>query len=86
MLNIQPAIFSERSIIFFCTMGKSQFVICRKVRSSARELWQPASKMPMHTIAGNCDYFITVDRRLLKYRDERITICSPIEFINNLEI
>jgi predicted nucleic acid-binding protein len=37
-------------------------------------------------IAGNCDYFITVDRRLLGYRDHRITICNPIEFINHVEI
>jgi predicted nucleic acid-binding protein len=37
-------------------------------------------------IAGNCDYFITVDRRLLKYQDKRIIICSPIELINQLEI
>jgi predicted nucleic acid-binding protein len=37
-------------------------------------------------IAGGCDCFITVDRRLLQYRDERITICSPIEFINMIEI
>ncbi|MDR1884380.1 MAG: PIN domain-containing protein [Prevotella sp.] len=37
-------------------------------------------------IAGNCDYFITVDKRLLKYRDKRIVICNPVEFINSIEI
>jgi predicted nucleic acid-binding protein len=37
-------------------------------------------------IAGCCGYFITVDKRLLKYQDERIIVCSPIEFINNFEI
>ena len=37
-------------------------------------------------IVGNCDYFITVDKRLLKYEDRRIIICNPIEFINNIEI
>ena len=37
-------------------------------------------------IAGNCDYFITVDKRLLKYYDTRIIICNPIEFINQIEI
>jgi len=26
------------------------------------------------------------DKRLLKHRDERIVICNPIEFINNIEI
>ena len=37
-------------------------------------------------IEGGCDWFITVDRRLLQYRDERIVICSPIDFINTTEI
>jgi len=37
-------------------------------------------------IMGNCDYFITVDKRLLKYHDKRIIICNPIEFINHIEI
>ena len=37
-------------------------------------------------IAGNCNYFITVDKRLLKYVDNRIIICNPIEFINHMEI
>ena len=37
-------------------------------------------------IAGGCGCFITVDRRLLQYKDERIVICSPIEFINMIEL
>jgi predicted nucleic acid-binding protein len=37
-------------------------------------------------IAGNCDYFITVDKRLLKYQDDRLTICNPVEFVKKLEL
>ena len=37
-------------------------------------------------IAGNCNYFITVDKRLLSYKDNRIIICNPIEFFNQMEI
>jgi predicted nucleic acid-binding protein len=37
-------------------------------------------------IVGNCDYFITVDKRLLKYQDKRIVICNPIEFINQIKL
>ncbi|MDR0828854.1 MAG: PIN domain-containing protein [Prevotellaceae bacterium] len=33
-------------------------------------------------IAGGCQYFLTVDKRLLKYTDENIIICNPIEFFN----
>jgi len=32
-------------------------------------------------IVAKCDYLITTDKRLLKYRDERIKIVAPIEFI-----
>jgi len=32
-------------------------------------------------ISMGCDYFISVDRRLLKYCDNRIALCDPIEFI-----
>ena len=35
-------------------------------------------------IAGNCHYLITVDKRLLAYRDNRIIICNPIEFFNKI--
>lgn len=33
-------------------------------------------------IAAGCDYCVTVDKRMLKYQDKRIVICSPIEFLN----
>ncbi|GHT47393.1 hypothetical protein FACS189440_07760 [Bacteroidia bacterium] len=33
-------------------------------------------------IAGGCQYFISVDKRLLKYSDSRIKLCNPIEFFN----
>ena len=37
-------------------------------------------------IAATCQYFITVDKRLLGYTDSRIIICNPIEFFNQIEI
>jgi len=32
-------------------------------------------------IVAQCDYLITTDKRLLKYKDERIRIVSPMDFI-----
>lgn len=29
----------------------------------------------------DCDYFITTDNRILKYKDERIQLVSPCEFV-----
>jgi len=37
-------------------------------------------------ITSNCHYFITVDKRLLTYNDNRIIICNPIDFFNQIEI
>jgi len=33
-------------------------------------------------VTARCDYMITVDNRILKYRDNRIIICNPVDFIN----
>ena len=33
-------------------------------------------------ITAKCDYLITVDGRMTKYRDNRIVVCSPVDFIN----
>jgi predicted nucleic acid-binding protein len=33
-------------------------------------------------ITAQCDYIITVDNRMLKYQDNRITVCNPVDFIN----
>jgi predicted nucleic acid-binding protein len=32
-------------------------------------------------ITSGCNYCITVDNRMLRYRDTRIVICNPIEFL-----
>ena len=36
-------------------------------------------------IYADCDYFISTDRRLLKYRSERIKLVTPIEFVTETE-
>ncbi|MDR3185116.1 MAG: PIN domain-containing protein, partial [Prevotellaceae bacterium] len=33
-------------------------------------------------ITAGCSYCITVDNRMRKYRNDRIVICGPIEFLN----
>jgi predicted nucleic acid-binding protein len=62
-----------------------------KIRQIAKEIMTTGIKAAdaAHVacaIAGNCDYFITVDKRLSKYQDKRIIICNPIEFLNHIEI
>jgi len=36
-------------------------------------------------IEGTCDYFITTDKSLLRYRNTEIVICSPVQFFDYLE-
>jgi len=37
-------------------------------------------------ISANCDYIITVDKRMAKYRDNRIIVCNPIDFLKIEEL
>lgn len=36
-------------------------------------------------ILSSCDYFISTDRRLLKYKTDRIKMVNPIDFVQILE-
>ena len=36
-------------------------------------------------ILSECDYFLTTDDRLLKYKTEKIELMNPIDFINVME-
>lgn len=37
-------------------------------------------------IIRRCDYFITTDDRILKYRTDRIKIVTPIQFLTENEV
>jgi len=37
-------------------------------------------------IVAGCDYFITTDGRILKYRTDRIKIVTPIQFLTENEV
>lgn len=36
-------------------------------------------------IEAQCDYFITVDKRVSKYRSDKITVCNPLQFMSIYE-
>lgn len=36
-------------------------------------------------IYANCNYFVTTDDRILKYRDNKIKIINPIDMIQMME-
>ena len=37
-------------------------------------------------ILAECEYFITVDKRLLKYNSDKIRMINPVEFISETEV
>ena len=87
--NIFPA--KKAAISQWANLSLTFVEKSEKIRLLAKEIMTKGIKAAdaAHVacaIAGNCDYFITVDKRLLKYKDKRIIICNPIELINQIEI
>lgn len=37
-------------------------------------------------LLADCDYFITTDDRLLKYKTSDLQIVTPVEFIQRMEV
>jgi predicted nucleic acid-binding protein len=37
-------------------------------------------------ITANCNYVITVDKRMAKFQDSRIVVCNPIDFLRMEEM
>jgi len=36
-------------------------------------------------IFAKCDYFLTVDKRVLQYKSDKITVCNPMQFMSIYE-
>ena len=61
-----------------------------KVREMARVIMATGVKYKdachvASAIIAECDYFISTDKRLLKYKSDVIRIVNPIEFISEME-
>lgn len=37
-------------------------------------------------IMSGCEYFLTTDRRVLKYRTDKLKMMNPVDFIRELEV
>ena len=65
-----------------CFVQKSDLVtaLARQIESTGIK---PADSLHIAcAITAHCDYMVTVDKRILKYKDNRIIICNPVDFIN----
>lgn len=61
-----------------------------EIESLAKEIMQSGMKEAdaLHVacaISAECDHFITVDKRVLKFKSDKITICNPLQFMSIYE-
>ena len=62
----------------------------REVEEKAREVMKTGVKFmdACHVVCAlfaGCDYLITTDDRLLKYKSENVTIINPVNFLKEME-
>jgi predicted nucleic acid-binding protein len=61
---------------------KSDEVVALAKEIAATGLHSADSLHVACAIAAKCDYFITTDKRAAKYKDSRIKVCMPNDFIS----
>ena len=64
--------------------------VLKDVEAKAAEIMQTGVKFKdachvASAVYAKCEYFISTDKRLLKYKSEAIKMVSPIEFIIEME-
>lgn len=78
--------FIENNMTIYVSNAKSDLVI-----QMATEIMKTGVKYKdaCHVacaILAECEYFLTTDRRLLKYKTEKIKMINPLDFIKVLEV
>ena len=61
-----------------------------EIEKKANEIMQTGVKFKdachvASAIYARCDYFISTDKRLLKYKTDEIKMVTPIEFVSEME-
>ena len=88
-----PYEMRRKAIIQFVDMHTAAYVgLERKneIESMASEIMSTGVKFKdachvASAIYAKCDYFISTDKRLLKYKTDRIKLVTPIEFVTETE-
>ena len=70
----------EKFSVHFVAKSDSVTALAREIAANGIK---PADSLHIAcAINAQCNYMITVDNRILKYQDNRIIICNPVDFIN----
>ena len=88
-----PYEMRRKAIIQFVDMHTAAYVGSERkneIESMASEIMSTGVKFKdachvASAIYAKCDYFISTDKRLLKYKTDRIKLVTPIEFVTETE-
>ena len=70
----------EKFSVRFIEKSDTVTVLARQIAETGVK---PADSLHIAcAITAQCNYMITVDHHILKYQDNRIIICNPVDFIN----
>lgn len=91
-LSQNPYEIRKKGITDFIRNNSSSFVSSdngKSIKERASRIMETGIKMKdaYHiscAIEDGCDYFLTTDKRLLRYHSEEIKICNPIDFIKEI--
>jgi predicted nucleic acid-binding protein len=88
--SLNSNIQKMKSILKWKELSSSNTLITPEIADLSEEIMKTGVhlKDSLHIAAAihsKADYFITVDKRVLKYKDSRIIICNPIDFVNEWE-
>ena len=84
--NDNPYFIRKIAVMNFLKNAREYVDESEEMFNLAREINQKGIKIKDAShlacaIIAKCDYFLTTDDRLLKYKDDRIRIINPIDFI-----
>ena len=69
----------EQLSVCFVAESNALVALARQIAESGIK---PADSLHIAcAITAQCDFLVTVDNRILKYQDNRIVICNPVDFI-----
>jgi predicted nucleic acid-binding protein len=88
-IDANPNVYNKRNILEFVFTNASHYI-----GADRREDVLKASKQIIQTgvkeadaahvacaVLSGCDYFLTTDKRLLKYKSDQIQIMNPVVFV-----
>jgi len=82
VFTAKRAAIAQWEKISTCFVQKSDSVTALARQIEATGI-RPADSLHIAcAITAQCDYMVTVDKRILKYKDNRIIICNPVDFFN----